>query len=111
MAEFYCVRDNLALGVSIDKLEAAVGVHGWTNVESILSAKVPRPTGCWFGMDEDPTSHWTQWCLVEIERPLKEFPCTDLRVDCGLTKQIEGEFGLWEKEVPKVGWKRSIDTS
>ena len=39
MAEFYCVRDNLALGVSIDKLEAAVGVHGWTNVESILAQK------------------------------------------------------------------------
>jgi hypothetical protein len=39
MAEFYCVRDDLAFGVSIDKLEAAVGVHGWTNVETILSTK------------------------------------------------------------------------
>jgi len=26
-----------------------------------------------------------------------------------LSKEIEGEFGLWEKEVPKVGWKCSID--
>jgi hypothetical protein len=49
--------------------------------------------------------------LVEIKRPLKELPCADPRVDCGLTKQIEGEFGLWEKEVPKVGRKRRIDTS
>ena len=24
-------------------------------------------------------------------------------------QQIEGEFGLWEKKVPKVGWKCSID--
>jgi hypothetical protein len=24
-------------------------------------------------------------------------------------KKIEGEFGLWEKEVPKEGWKCSID--
>ncbi len=36
MAEFDCVGDDLALGVSIDKLEAAVGLHGWTNVEPIL---------------------------------------------------------------------------
>ena len=28
-----------------------------------------------------------------------------------MTKKIEGEFGLWEKEVPKVRWKRRIDTS
>jgi hypothetical protein len=28
-----------------------------------------------------------------------------------LTKQIEGEFGLQEKKVPKVGGKCSIDAS
>ncbi len=60
-------------------------------------------------MDENPTTNWTQWCLVEIKGPLKELPCTDPRVDRGLMQQIEGEFGLWEKEVPKVGWKYSID--
>jgi hypothetical protein len=111
MAEFDCVRDDLALGVSIDKFEAAVGVHGWTNVETILSMKVPRPTGCWLGMDEDPTSHRSKRCLVEIKRPLKELQCADPRVDCGLTKQIEGEFGLWEKEIPKLGEKCSINAS
>jgi hypothetical protein len=26
-----------------------------------------------------------------------------------LTQKIEGKFGLWEKEIPKVGRKRSID--
>jgi hypothetical protein len=111
VAKFDCVRDDLAFGVSIDKLEAAVGVHGWTNVEAILSTKVPGLAGCWLGMDEDPTSHRTKWCLNEVKRPLKEPPCTDPRVDCGLTKQIEGEFGLWEKKVPKVWGKCSIDTS
>jgi hypothetical protein len=72
VAEFNCVRDDLAFGVRIDKLEAAVGVHGWTNVEAIFSMKVPGSAGCWLGMDEDPTSHRTKWCLVEIKRPLKE---------------------------------------
>ena len=40
---------------------------------------------------------------------MKELPCTDPRVDSGLTQKIEGEFGLWEKEVPNVGWKIRID--
>ncbi len=111
MAEFDCVRDDLAFGVRINKLEAAVGVYGWTNVETILSTKVPGLAGCWLGMDEDPTSHRTRWCFVEIKRLLKELPCADPRVDCGLKKQIEGEFGLREKEVPKVGGKCSINAS
>ena len=51
MAELDCVGDDLALDVCIDKLEASVGIHGWTNVESILSTKVPRASGCRFGMD------------------------------------------------------------
>ncbi len=41
-----------------DKLEAAVGIHGWTNVESILGTKIPRTSVCRFGMDEDPTTSW-----------------------------------------------------
>ncbi len=98
MAEFDCGGDDLALGVCIDKLEAAVGIHGWANVESILGTKIPRALGCRFGMDEDPTTNWTQWHLVDIERPLKEFPSTDLRIQGGLPKKIEGKFGLWEKE-------------
>jgi hypothetical protein len=49
----------LALGVCIDKLEAAVGVHDWTNVEAILGKKNPRASGCWFGMDEDPATNQT----------------------------------------------------
>ncbi len=111
VAEFDCVRDDLAFGVSIDKLEATVGVHGWTNVEAILSTKVPGLADCWLGMDEDPASHRAKWCFVEIKRPLKELPCTDSRVDCRLMKQIEGEFGLREEKVPKVWGKCSIDAS
>jgi hypothetical protein len=59
MAEFDSVRDDLALGVCIDKLEAAVGIHGWTNGEAILGTKIPRASSCQFGMDENPTTNWT----------------------------------------------------
>jgi hypothetical protein len=110
MAEFDCVGDDLALGVCIDELEAAVGIQGWTNVESTLGTKVPRASCCRFGMDEDPTTNWTQRRLVEIERPLKEFPSTDPRVQRGLPKKIEGKLGLWEKEIPQVGRKSGINS-
>jgi hypothetical protein len=59
MSEFNFVEDDLALGVCIDKLEAAVGIHGWTNVEAILGPKIPRASGGWFGLDEHPTTNWT----------------------------------------------------
>jgi hypothetical protein len=58
VAEFNCIGDDLALGVSIDKFEAAVGIQGRSNVKAILSTKVPRPLGGWFGMDENPTTNW-----------------------------------------------------
>jgi hypothetical protein len=47
-------------------------------------------------MYEDPTTNWTQRRFVEIEGPLEEFPSTDPRVQSGLSKEIEGKFGLWE---------------
>ncbi len=50
MAEFYCIGDDLALGVCIDKLEAAVGVLGWTNVEASLAQKSQeRQVVVWHG--------------------------------------------------------------
>ncbi len=58
MSEFNCIGYDLALGACIDKLKAAVGIHGWTNEEAILVTKIPRTWGCWFGMDEDPTTNW-----------------------------------------------------
>jgi hypothetical protein len=82
----------LAFGVSIDKFEAAVQLQGWTNVEAILGTKVSRPLRCWLGLDEDPTTNWPKWRLIEIEGPLKKFPCTDPRVESGMSEEIEGKF-------------------
>jgi hypothetical protein len=97
MAEFNCIGDDLALGVCTDQLEAAVGFHGWTNVETILGTKVLRTSGCWLHMDKDATAYWSEWHLVEVKGPLKELACTDPRVESGLPEEIEGEFSLWEK--------------
>jgi hypothetical protein len=53
MAEFDCIGDNLAFGVSLGKFEAAVQLQGWTNVDAILGPEVPRLSRCWLSMDED----------------------------------------------------------
>jgi hypothetical protein len=109
MAEFDRNGNNLAFSVSIDKFEAAVRLQGWTNVEAIFGTKVPRPARCWLGIDEGTTTNWPKWHLVEAEEPLKKFPRTDLRVESGLSEEIEGKFSLREKEVPKVRWKGCIN--
>jgi hypothetical protein len=56
-------------------------------------------------VDEDRTTNWPWWRLVEVKWPLKKIPCSDLRVESGLLEEIEGKLGLREKEVPKVRWR------
>ena len=41
MSEFDRIRYDLTLGVALDKPEATVRVHCWTNVEARLGAEVP----------------------------------------------------------------------
>jgi hypothetical protein len=56
-------------------------------------------------VDKDTTTNSPQWCLAEVEWPLKKIPHTDSRVESGLLEENEGKLGLQEKEVPKVRWK------
>jgi hypothetical protein len=41
MPEFDHVGDDLALGVTLDKLEAMVLLKGWPDVETFLGAEIP----------------------------------------------------------------------
>jgi hypothetical protein len=69
--EFNHVGDDLAFGVSLDKLEAPVAVQCMANLEAFLSAEVLRVTGARFGMDEYPTTNWPEGSFVEIEGALE----------------------------------------
>jgi hypothetical protein len=111
MVKLNHIKDHLAFGVQVVKFEAVVGVQGRANVEAILGPKVPRVPRGRFCMDEDLTSKWPQRHLVEVKGPLKELPCTDLRVQGGLPEEIEDKFSLWEKQVPKVRGTCGIDAS
>ncbi len=69
MAEYDCIGDNLAFGVSDDKFEAVVRQQRWTNVEVIFGLKIPRPSRCWLGMDEDGITNWTKGVLLKSKTP------------------------------------------
>ncbi len=60
-------------------------------------------------MDEDATTNQTKWSLVEVEGPLEKFPHTNPWIEHGLMEKIEGEFSLWQKKVPKVRGKCSVN--
>jgi hypothetical protein len=62
-------------------------------------------------MDEDATTNWTKWCLVEVKGPLEKFPRANPWIEQGLQEKIEGEFSLWQKKVPKVWGKCRINAS
>ena len=74
VSEFNCVRDNLALGVHLDKLEATVRVERGPDIKSFFCTKVPGSPRGRLGVDEDATTHWTEWRFVEIEWSIEVFP-------------------------------------
>jgi hypothetical protein len=78
----------LALGVSIDQLEAAVGVKGRANVETLLHTVIPGMLSGWLCMDEDATTNWAKRNLVEVEGILEKFPCIDFWVKQRLAEKI-----------------------
>jgi hypothetical protein len=84
MPEFDHAGDYLALGVTLDQLEAPVRVQCQANVEAFLGTEVPRATGDRFGVYEDPATNWAYRGLVEIKRALEEFPCRHPRIECRL---------------------------
>ena len=59
-------------------------------------------------MDENPTTDRPERRLVEVERTLEVLPSADLWVESGLAKGIEGQFCLWEKQVPEIRGKRLV---
>ncbi len=58
MPEFDRVGDDLALGVTLDELEAPVRVQCRANLETFLGTEAPRATGGRFGVYKDPTTNW-----------------------------------------------------
>jgi hypothetical protein len=60
-------------------------------------------------MDEDATTNWTKWCLVEVKAPFEKFPHANHWIEHGLPEKIEGEFSLWQRKVPKVRGKCRVN--
>ncbi len=52
--------------------------------------------------NEDETTNQIKWCLDEVKGTLENFSQASPCIEHGLTEKIEGEFSLWQKQVPKV---------
>ena len=59
-------------------------------------------------MNENTTTNWSKWSLVEVKGTLEVLPSADPRVERGLPKEIECQFRLWEKQVPEIRGKRRV---
>ena len=88
-----------------------VGVKGRANIETWFCTEIPRLPSSQLCMDEDATTNWTKWCLVEVKRAMEEFPCGDSWIKRRLAEEIEREFRLREEKVPEIGGKRFVHTS
>ncbi len=86
MMEFNCVGDDLAPGVTLDKLEAPVLIQGRLDVETFLGAEIPQATSDRLGMNEYAATNGTKRGLVEIKWALEEFPCRDPRIESRLSQ-------------------------
>jgi hypothetical protein len=77
MSKINHIRDDLALGVCIDQLEATVGVEGRANVEIFLCTEIPGTSSGRLHMDEGATTNWAERHLFEDEGTLEKFLRTD----------------------------------
>ncbi len=94
MTKFAGIQDDLAFGVRLHSLEAAVGIKGGANIEAWFCVEVPQLPSSQLCMDENVTTNRTKWRPVEVEAPLEKFPHTNPLIESGLMEKIEGEFSL-----------------
>ena len=59
-------------------------------------------------MDENTTTYRSEGRLVEVKGTLEILPSAYPQVKSGLPKKIEGQFRLWEKQVPEIRGKRRV---
>ena len=71
MSELNRVGDDLALGVTLDQLEAPVRVQCRANVEAFLGTEVPCATGGRFGVNEDQQPTGPSGVLLKSNGPWK----------------------------------------
>ena len=87
----------MALGITLDKLEALVRIQRRNDVEAFLGAKVPCAPRGWFSMDKHTTTNRAERGLVEIKWALEVLPSRDPRVERRLPEEVERELSLWKK--------------
>ena len=101
VAEFDRVKEEKSFGGGVDDVEAAVVIEGGSNVEAIAAVKGPGLACAGFVVDEDWAANGADGSGVKVDGSVVGFPGGHFRGQGGLAKEVEGEFCLGKKLVPK----------
>ena len=83
-------------------LLTAIVFHRHANAPSIFPAEIPGVANIGLEVSDDLAAEGAHWCGVVIKRAFKEFVGGNRWIESGLTKEIEGHFGLGDEKVPQV---------
>jgi hypothetical protein len=102
MMEVDSVGDAEGLGFGIDDTMAVVMLQGDANVESIRAVEVPGAASGWLIVGDDRAAKWDKRGGIAVKGAIEVFPGGNAWCDGGLAEEVECQFCLWKKQIPKV---------
>ena len=80
-------------------MESVVG-HCWAKIPASDTMWGPGGTLSWGLIREDAASWWSKRGFVEVECTVDLGVGRKIGVDVGFTKEVKGEYGVWDKAAP-----------
>jgi hypothetical protein len=94
--------DSDLAGVFGPNLVTSVVFEGWADIPPLKCMRGPCAALCRFKVGKDLDAWWCNRMGIKIISAVDLFPCRQVRVDARSSEEIEGEFGLWNRFIPKV---------
>ena len=101
-AEANDITDEDHTGLSGEDPVASIVLESWAKVEAFQRTEVPGLADGRFVVDENMASGRAHGSGIEEVGPKEGFPCRWFGRVCGRAEQMEGEFRLWEEQVPSI---------
>ena len=102
IAESDSIGDANGIGVFVEDTVAPVVRQCWSEVKTVQCAEVPGAADGGFVVYENLAAGRAHGSGIEEVGPKLGFPCRWFGGGCGRAEQIEGEFRLWEEQVPSI---------
>ena len=83
----------------------AVPIHGSADAPSAIAPEVPVVTCAWLVVSDELLAKRSEGHCVLIKRPVDKLPRGDAWIERDLTKEVELDDDLCDKEVPQESWE------